>query len=81
MSYTPPVRDHIFLLKEVLNLETYSALPGFEDAPMDLVEQIVEEAGRFTAGVLAPLNSVGDKEGCRWNPDHTVTTPKGFKEA
>ncbi len=36
---------------------------------MDAVEQILEEAGRFTGEVLAPLNSVGDKEGCVWSPD------------
>ncbi len=31
--------------------------------------------------MLAPLNKVGDVEGCRWSPDNTVTTPKGFKDA
>ncbi|MDP3747951.1 MAG: acyl-CoA dehydrogenase C-terminal domain-containing protein [Phenylobacterium sp.] len=81
MPYQPPVRDHVFLLRDVLQLETYSNLPGFQDAAMDVVEQIIEEAGRFTGEVLAPLNAVGDKQGCTWNPDHTVTTPAGFKDA
>ncbi|UTP39845.1 acyl-CoA dehydrogenase C-terminal domain-containing protein [Phenylobacterium sp. LH3H17] len=81
MPYQPPVRDHVFLLRDVLQLETYSNLPGFQDAAMDVVEQIIEEAGRFTGEVLAPLNAVGDKQGCTWNTDHTVTTPTGFKEA
>ena len=81
MPYQPPVRDHVFLLRDVLQLETYSNLPGFQDAAVDVVEQIIEEAGRFTGEVLAPLNAVGDKQGCTWNPDHTVTTPAGFKEA
>ena len=81
MTYQPPVRDHAFLLRDVLHLETYADLPGFEDAAIDVVEQIIEEAGKFCGEVLAPLNSVGDKEGCHWNPDHSVTTPKGFKEA
>ena len=81
MTYQPPVRDHAFLLRDVLGIEAYSNLPGFEDAAMDVVDQIIVEAGKFCAEVLAPLNAVGDKEGCTWHPDHSVTTPKGFKEA
>jgi alkylation response protein AidB-like acyl-CoA dehydrogenase len=81
MTYQAPVRDYVFLLRDVLGLERYANLPAFADASMDVVEQILEEAGRFTAETLAPLNSVGDKQGCRWNPDFTVETPAGFKEA
>ena len=81
MTYQPPVKDHTFLLRDVLEIEKYANLPGFADASMDVVEQILIEAGKFTAEVLAPLNAVGDKEGCHWRPDHSVTTPKGFKEA
>ena len=81
MPYRPPVRDYAFLLRDLLELERYANLPAFADASMDTVDQILEEAGRFTGEVLAPLNSVGDKEGCHWHPDNSVTTPKGFKEA
>lgn len=81
MPYQPPVRDHLFLLRDVLEIEKYANLPGFADASMDVITQIVEEAGRFTGEVLAPLNSVGDKQGCTWGSDHTVKTPAGFKEA
>ena len=81
MPYKPPVRDYAFLLRDVLELERYANLPAFADAAMDTVDQILEEAGRFTGEVLAPLNSVGDKEGCHWAADFTVTTPKGFKDA
>ncbi|RAK57049.1 acyl-CoA dehydrogenase C-terminal domain-containing protein [Phenylobacterium deserti] len=81
MPYKPPVRDYAFLLRDVLKLEQYADLPAFADASMDVVDQILEEAGRFTGEVLAPLNSVGDKTGCTWNEDHTVVTPPGFKEA
>jgi len=81
MTYQPPVRDYGFLLREVLRIEQYADLPAFADASMDVVDQILEEAGRFTAGVLAPLNASGDKEGCHWRQDHTVTTPAGFKDA
>jgi len=81
MSYQPPVREHLFLLKDVLGIETYSNLPGFADAPMDVVEQILDESAKFCAEVLAPLNAVGDKQGCVWHSDGSVTTPPGFKEA
>src|SRR3974390_649004 len=81
MSYQPPVREHLFLLRDVLEIEALANLPGFADAPMDLVEQVLDEAARFCGEVLAPLNSVGDKQGCVWRPDGSVTTPPGFKEA
>ena len=81
MTYQAPVRDYVFLLRDVLQLERYANLPAFADASMDTVEAILGEAGKFTAEVLAPLNGVGDKEGCTWSPDFTVRTPTGFKAA
>ena len=81
MGYQPPVRDHRFLLRDVLAIEQYANLPGFADASYDTVEQILGEAARFNAEVLAPLNAVGDKAGCVWSPDNTVATPPGFMEA
>ena len=54
MSYNAPVREHLFLLNEVLNLESHSNLPGFADATPDLTSQLLEEAGRFCEQVLAP---------------------------
>ena len=79
--YQPPVRDHLFLLRDMLDIGQYADLPGFADASLDVVEQIVEEAGKFTAEVLAPINAAGDKQGCQWRADNTVTTPAGFKAA
>jgi hypothetical protein len=81
MGYQPPVRDHRFLLRDVLAIEQYANLPGFVEASYDTIEQILEEAARFNAEVLAPLNAVGDKSGCKWRPDNTVVTPPGFKDA
>ena len=81
MTYQPPVRDHAFILRDVLDIDQHNALPGFADAPFETVEQILEAAAQFTGEVLAPLNSVGDKQGCTWHPDNTVTTPAGFKDA
>jgi alkylation response protein AidB-like acyl-CoA dehydrogenase len=80
-SYKAPVRDTVFVLNEVLKLESYANLPGFENVSADIVTAVVEESGKFTSEVLAPLNASGDAEGCTRHPDGTVTTPKGFKEA
>lgn len=80
MPYRAPVRDQVFVINEVLGLEGYANLPGFADVSADLVQQVLEEGGRFCDEVLAPLNPVGDKEGCVWTPEG-VKTPQGFKEA
>jgi alkylation response protein AidB-like acyl-CoA dehydrogenase len=81
MAYRAPVRDQVFILGDVLNIDAQSNVQGFADASLETVEQILGEAAKFCEEVLAPLNGVGDKEGCHWSQDNTVTTPKGFKAA
>jgi 3-(methylsulfanyl)propanoyl-CoA dehydrogenase len=80
-SYAAPLREYRFLLKDVLQIDRYANLPTFADAPMDLIEQVLEEGAKFCEGVLQPLNKVGDEHGCVRNADGSVTTPPGFKEA
>ena len=79
-AYTPPLRDIAFVLDEVVGLDTVSALPGWEDISGDDVTAILDQAGRFAAERLAPLNRSGDIEGSRLE-NGVVTTPAGFREA
>jgi acyl-CoA dehydrogenase len=79
-EYTAPLRDMKFAIKELVGLESVSALPGCEEITPDVVDAVLEEAGKFAAGVLSPLNSPGDRSGCKLE-DGVVTTPPGFKDA
>ncbi|WP_323016719.1 acyl-CoA dehydrogenase C-terminal domain-containing protein [Castellaniella sp.] len=80
-DYKAPLREIRFVRDEVLNYpDHYQSLPGCEDATPDMVNAILEEGAKFCQEVLAPLNQVGDREGCTWSPEG-VATPKGFKEA
>ncbi len=80
-EYKAPLRDIRFVRDELLNYpEHYATLPGAEDATPDMVNAILDEGAKFCEQVLAPLNQVGDQEGCTLTEDG-VTTPTGFKEA
>ncbi len=80
-SFVAPARDSRFIINEVLKIGDYADLPGFEGASTDIVDAVIEEAGKFASEVLAPLNASGDQEGCVRQQDGSVTTPEGFKEA
>jgi alkylation response protein AidB-like acyl-CoA dehydrogenase len=70
-GYTPPLCDVRFVLNRLLELEV----------DPELVDAILEEAGRFAAEVIAPLNRPGDEAGCTRHADGSVTTPPGYREA
>ena len=79
--YKAPVEDTLFLLTDVFDLNRYSNLPRFAEAPLDTVAAVLAESGKFAQEVLQPLNLSGDREGCARHADASVTTPKGFKAA
>ncbi|WP_339860534.1 acyl-CoA dehydrogenase [Thalassospira alkalitolerans] len=80
-DFTPPIRDLRFLIHDVIGLQTVAELPGFRETSPDLVDAILEEAGKLAKGVLAPLNRIGDQEGSVLDDDGTVRTPTGWKDA
>jgi len=82
-QYIAPLRDMQFVLHELLQVEQeLKQLPKHAEIDADIINQVLEEGGKFTSNVLFPLNYSGDREGCHLNQEtHEVTPPKGFKEA
>ncbi len=80
-QYEPPLADLRFILDAVLDARAdWAGMPAFADLDADLAPQILEEAGKFVAQVLLPINSGGDLEGCQYL-DGAVRTPPGFTDA
>jgi alkylation response protein AidB-like acyl-CoA dehydrogenase len=82
-SYKAPLRDQQFVLHEVLGaVDALREMPRYAELDVDLVNHVVEEAGKFCEEVLLPINRSGDEEGCSYDPEtKAVKTPSGFKEA
>ncbi len=78
--YAAPIDEMRFVMTALAGLDEVAALPGYEDATLDLVDAILEEAGKLGAEVLAPLNQPGDIAGCVYE-NGVVRTPEGFKDA
>ena len=80
IAYAAPLADMRFVIREIADMKAIRELPGYEEATDDVVEAILEEAGRLGAEVLAPLNAPGDRQGCLWE-NGVVRTPDGFIQA
>ena len=78
-TYTTPLRDMQFVLHDLLDI-SHQDLPGYRDLDRDFCEAILEAAGKLGTDVLAPLNAVGDRQGCKLD-NGVVRTPEGFKAA
>ena len=79
-TYAAPIRDMKFAVKELIGLDDIAGLPGCEDLTPDVVDAVLEEAGKFATGVLDPLNRKGDTTGAKLN-NNVVTSAPGFAEA
>lgn len=82
-NYTAPLADIRFVMYEVLEVEKlFAKLPGCEELNRELIDAVLDEAAKFSQTVLAPLNEVGDQQGCKFDKKTgNVTTPEGFKRA
>jgi alkylation response protein AidB-like acyl-CoA dehydrogenase len=80
LSYNAPVKDMLFNIQHLANIDQIAQMPGFEDAGFDTAQAVLEESAKFTGGMVAPLNWEGDKNPSSWK-DGVVTTTAGFKEA
>ncbi|MEY2653074.1 MAG: hypothetical protein RLZZ524_101, partial [Pseudomonadota bacterium] len=82
-QYTPPLRDLQFVLHELVQVtESFKQMPAHAEVDVDTVNAVLEEGGKFAAGVVFPLNRSGDEEGCALDrATHEVRTPAGYKAA
>jgi alkylation response protein AidB-like acyl-CoA dehydrogenase len=82
-TYNPPLRDMQFVIHELLGaVDELKNIPAYADLDNDTVNAVLEEGGKFASKVLAPLNLVGDTQGCVLDKTtHEVKTPDGFKDA
>lgn len=79
-TYTAPLKDIRYTLKHVGGMADISALPAYEHASEDIVDAVLEEAGKLVNNVIAPLNWGSDQQGAVLK-DGVVTTSPGFKDA
>ena len=80
MSYIAPVKDMLFAIEHLAQIEQVAQIPGFEDANLDTAQAVLEECAKFNEGVVAPLNWESDKNPSSFQAG-VVTTAAGFKDA
>jgi hypothetical protein len=79
-EYNAPLKDMNFVIRDLAGLDRILQMPGFTDIGDDVVDQVLEEAARFSREVLSPSNLTGDQEGCRVE-NKTVIVPDSFADA
>jgi len=80
-DYKVPMRDIRFVMNDLFDFQShYQKIKSGDEADADLIEAILQECAKFAENELAPLNRIGDEQGCTFN-EGEVSTPDGFKEA
>lgn len=79
-GYKTPIRDTLFILNEVLNVDSYLGKGRFSNLSKEDITIILEQGSRFVESEIYPLNKIGDHHGCVLHKDHSVSTPPGFRE-
>ncbi|MCA0244779.1 MAG: acyl-CoA dehydrogenase [Proteobacteria bacterium] len=80
MSYRAPVKDLLFVMKELAGIDAVAQLPGHEEAGYDTAAAVLEECAKLGEGVIAPLNREGDLHPSTFADGKVSTTP-GFAQA
>src|SRR3954470_13840920 len=80
MTYHAPLKDMLFDIEHLADIQQIAQLPGFEEAGLETAQAVLEECAKFNEGVVAPLNWEGDKNPSYWKDGKVFTTP-GFKDA
>ena len=80
MTYRAPVKDMLFVMKELAGIDELTKLPAFADAGYDTAQAVLEECAKFNEDVVAPLNVEGDRNPSYFKDGKVIATP-GFKEA
>jgi alkylation response protein AidB-like acyl-CoA dehydrogenase len=80
MTYKAPLKDMLFDIQHLANIDQIAQIPAFADAGLETAQAVLEECAKFNEGVLSPLNWEGDKNPSSWK-DGVVTTTAGFKDA
>ena len=79
--YQAPVDDMKFVLRHLVGIDRVADMDGYDMVSEDLVDAVLDEAGKLAGEVIAPLNHAGDMAGSVRNADGSVTTPDGFRDA
>ena len=80
-NYTAPVEDMGFVLKEVVEIEKLCKETGLDSSTVDILDTVLDAAGKLAKEEIEPINKPGDNEGLKIDSSGKVTTAAGFKEA
>ena len=72
MIYNAPIKDMLFLVNEWIGIDRLNSLPDYEEVDIDLIEAVLEEAGKFASNELLAINREGDEHGARFDNGNVI---------